>query len=330
MNKKIKIITCYFGTLPEWMDIWLMSCGYNEEFDFLVVSDNSIANLPKNVSAVQMSLEDFREKISKAIGFEVALKNPYKICDYRPAFGIIFSEYLEGYDFWGHCDTDLIFGDLSRFITDDILDQYKRVGKYGHLILYKNEDFINNLYQKDGATFPYQKVFTDESHYGFDEATGINLIFKEQGIEYYEKLQIADSYWLLDRISRKGDSEFDEFYCFVDGHIFRVFDDNNTLKQEEFAYLHFQKKKPKKVADLISYEDGFYIKKDSLVPREKAEFTLEEVKRESEFQGTAHDKSVVKKNQMRRINDFLFKKNLSQKKIQLLKGYRYAHSERKK
>ena len=30
--------------------------------------------------------------------------------DLRPAYGVLFEEYLDGYDFWGHCDLDVLFG----------------------------------------------------------------------------------------------------------------------------------------------------------------------------------------------------------------------------
>jgi hypothetical protein len=36
------------------------------------------------------------------------IRNPYKICDWKPFYGHIFREYLVAYDFWGHCDMDII------------------------------------------------------------------------------------------------------------------------------------------------------------------------------------------------------------------------------
>ena len=39
-------------------------------------------------------------------------------------FGHIFSDYLVGYDFWGYGDIDLIYGNISKFITRDMLEQF--------------------------------------------------------------------------------------------------------------------------------------------------------------------------------------------------------------
>ena len=52
---------------------------------------------------------------SRKLGFEVYLERPYKCCDLKPAYGVIFEEYLTAYSYWGHCDFDLIFGDLQYF-----------------------------------------------------------------------------------------------------------------------------------------------------------------------------------------------------------------------
>lgn len=43
----------------------------------------------------------------------------------------MFQEYIKDYDFWGHCDADLIFGDIRKFVTDDILNKYDRLGVDG-------------------------------------------------------------------------------------------------------------------------------------------------------------------------------------------------------
>ena len=43
---------------------------------------------------------------------QVTLDRPYKLCDFKPAYGFIFGEYLKEYDYWGHCDIDIVWGDL--------------------------------------------------------------------------------------------------------------------------------------------------------------------------------------------------------------------------
>ena len=53
----------------------------------------------------------------------------------QAADGVIFTEDLEGFDFWGYCDMNMIFGDIRKFITRDVLLAYKKVLIHGHLSL---------------------------------------------------------------------------------------------------------------------------------------------------------------------------------------------------
>ena len=65
------------------------------------------------------------------------LTNAYKIVDYKPLYGCIFHEYLKDYSHWGYCDSDVIFGDLSKYLTDERLNTYDRIYQHGHLCIYK-------------------------------------------------------------------------------------------------------------------------------------------------------------------------------------------------
>ena len=65
-------------------------------------------------------------------------------------YGEIFEDYLLGYDFWGMCDMDMIFGDLSRFITTDILEKHDKIYQLGHLTLYRNNKEVNGRFRLDG------------------------------------------------------------------------------------------------------------------------------------------------------------------------------------
>ena len=43
-------IICWFGVLPEYFPAWAKSCEYNQDFNFLIFTDNEIKyKLPKNV-----------------------------------------------------------------------------------------------------------------------------------------------------------------------------------------------------------------------------------------------------------------------------------------
>eukprot|EP00603_Paraphysomonas_imperforata_P014044 CAMPEP_0114480154 /NCGR_PEP_ID=MMETSP0104-20121206/16977_1 /TAXON_ID=37642 ORGANISM="Paraphysomonas imperforata, Strain PA2" /NCGR_SAMPLE_ID=MMETSP0104 /ASSEMBLY_ACC=CAM_ASM_000202 /LENGTH=197 /DNA_ID=CAMNT_0001655613 /DNA_START=1 /DNA_END=590 /DNA_ORIENTATION=+ len=66
-----------------------------------------------NYSAVvtlarKLGLFDFRLKAS----------TPYKLCDFRPLFGVMYPELLEGFSHWGWTSVDLIMGDVMGKIQE--------------------------------------------------------------------------------------------------------------------------------------------------------------------------------------------------------------------
>lgn len=172
--KKIALILPYFGKFKNYFPLFLESCKYNSSIDFFVFSD-SIEGLriPSNVFVMKCSFEEFSDKVQEKFNFKISLASPYKLCDYKPAFGEILSKELKGYDYWGHCDCDLIFGDLRKFVNDEILEQYDKIFTRGHLTIYKNIPEINSFYrsQKD-----YKTAYQTPVNLSFDEWPGISRI----------------------------------------------------------------------------------------------------------------------------------------------------------
>lgn len=193
--KKICIVILYFGKWPKWFDIYLESCRYNPTINWLFFTDcGKPENTPDNVIFIEGTLGDFSKLASKKIGFKIDIKNGYKGCDFKPAFGVIFEDYLKGYDFWGCGDIDLIYGNIRRFMTDDILGKYDVISTYkefiaAHFILFRNTRIINRLYEEGD----YKKVFQGSRYYNFDEANFIfnkpisNKQFKKESLTHITK-----------------------------------------------------------------------------------------------------------------------------------------------
>ena len=38
------------------------------------------------------------------------------MAEYKPAFGVVFEDFLTGYSHWGYCDLDMVLGNLPLFI----------------------------------------------------------------------------------------------------------------------------------------------------------------------------------------------------------------------
>ena len=134
--KKVCFIIPYFGKLPNYFQLFLNSCKYNNKFNWLIFTDdNGIYEFPDNVKKINMTFEECKKIIQNKFDFEICLPTPKKLCDYKPAYGWIFSEYLSEYKFWGYCDLDVIFGDISSFINEEMLDEYDKLYNLGHLTI---------------------------------------------------------------------------------------------------------------------------------------------------------------------------------------------------
>jgi hypothetical protein len=172
---KIILITCWYGEYPWYLPYYLHSCSYNSNIDFVIITDNTdeIPNLPKNVKIIFKILPDIISATSEKLNFKINIDYPYKLCDFKPAYGFIFPELIKGYDFWGHCDLDIIYGDIRSFFTSELLENYDYLSvrhdyTTGCFGLYRNIDFMNNFFQKSKD---YKKIFSDSKHYCFDECS---------------------------------------------------------------------------------------------------------------------------------------------------------------
>ncbi len=130
-ESSICLVVLYFGKLPNYFNLWLTSCKYNKTINFLLfIDDETKYDYPDNVKVIYTTFENIKNQIQSKFDFNISLKKPYKLCDYKPAYGYIFNEYLEKYDFWGHCDLDVIFGNLRKFLSEEILMQNDKIYRH--------------------------------------------------------------------------------------------------------------------------------------------------------------------------------------------------------
>lgn len=191
--KKILYIIPYFGKLPTLFPLWLESCRYNPTINWIIFTDDkTVYDYPNNVEVIYTTFQKIKKRVQELFDFPIALETPYKLCDYKVAYGDIFSNYIDGYDFWGYCDIDLLWGDIRSFLTDDILKKYQKIGWLGHSSLYRNNNLMNKLYRCTyGGASLYKDIFQSNSICFFDEK-GINLICKEHNVSIYDNVIFAD------------------------------------------------------------------------------------------------------------------------------------------
>ena len=168
--KSIIIIIPYFGKLPKMFHIWKASALANATIDFLIITDDESVTTEKNIKILHSSFKECKRQIQSVLGFDISLDSPYKLCDYRPTYGCVFSSYTKKYDFWGFGDMDLVYGNIRYFLTDDILNSYWVISGWGHFTLYKNNNYCNNFFKTRIKGFQYYKdVFTNSKNCVFDE-----------------------------------------------------------------------------------------------------------------------------------------------------------------
>ena len=155
-DSKIALVIVWFGPLPFWISAFLLSCRYNPKVEWLIFSDAPRpSGLPDNVKFLPMDLKMFNCRASEALGFNVQVTSAfaYKMCDLKIMYGRIFAPELQEFGFWGCCDMDIAWGDIRRFITDDILANYdvitSRIGRIsGHFCLFRNHSEWTNLFRR--------------------------------------------------------------------------------------------------------------------------------------------------------------------------------------
>ena len=293
--EKIAVLSVYYGTLPAYYRLWLRSCEYNPTIDFYLVTDISVGNLPKNVKIIPLSFQEFHILTEKKLGISVSMDAPYKICDYRPMFGQIFSDYLEEYDYWANCDMDMIYGDLRAYFNKYKLKEYDRFLHLGHLSLYRNTAECNQFYKLPGSKCgSWKEVVSTSKNCLFDEWSGIYGIFHENNLPMFEERIFADISMIYSRFRLAlDDVNYDQqVFYWENGHVYRTYWMNGEQKTEEFIYIHFKKRKFNKEPFDATSVTAFFIGPNGCT--EKTEIVRrEDVDRINPFNGVEYEKKEL-------------------------------------
>ena len=171
-TRRVIVICVYFGKWPPWFPAFLLSCAKNTAISWLFFTDCPIPNTQfENVRFAQIDLQRLHQRASQKLGFQVE-KDFYGLCDLRSIYGVLFEEYLAGFDFWGHCDLDVIWGDILEFLPDSILDNYEIISTRkqalaGHLTFWRNTPEMRSLFCQVPQ---YETLLRNRKNVGLDEA----------------------------------------------------------------------------------------------------------------------------------------------------------------
>jgi hypothetical protein len=268
------IFAVYFGRLPTYFDVFLRSVELNAEVDFLLVTDQPIALTPANLKVEKMNLDQFRKIASEALGMPVVIPRPYKVCDFRPAFGHIFEKYIQGYSHWGHCDLDVIFGNILGIIPREAFTSYSKILIRGNFAIYRNTPAANAWYRTVLPGVDYRRVFSTPNPFHFDESAGILRILRHLDVSIWNEECIFNIEWEQFRMRAVGSAPGYHSYVWRDGRIFEYSHASGSeVEVREALLIHLMKRQmaaPKfdvrNANQIVIGPDGFHLFDEPAVP----------------------------------------------------------------
>lgn len=251
MNSSILLIIPYFGKFHNYFHLWLQSCKYNPTINWLLLTDDDTPyDYPSNVKVVFTDFSAVVKQFQECYDFPIILNKPYQLCEFKVAYGEVFSRYTKGYEFWGHCDIDVIWGNLRKHLNENILKSFSKISWRGHLTLYKNTGHINKLYRTpiEGVEF-YKYAFSNPTGFPLaPDERAINFLYETEGEEIFKELMFADlkirsfNFSLLHFPENENYKNNQQIFFWENGSLFRLFISNDKVFREDFAYIHFLKR----------------------------------------------------------------------------------------
>lgn len=256
--KKCVFILPYFGKFNDYFSLFLKSCGANLNYDWLIFTDDHRTfNYPENVKVIYISFSDFSGYFKQKIGSFVSLEKPYKLCDFKPTYGYVLSDYISEYDYWGHCDCDVLFGNLDKLLSPLLEDDYDKLFAAGHLTIYKNNVENNQRFMESFKGKPlYKEFLSTEDICWFDEdwkEENIHGIFLQLDAKVYSEsmaLNPSGKYTFfrqrvydptkrvyMDEAYKKA------LYVWTQSGVYRYIGVGKRLVKEEYLYVHLQHRK---------------------------------------------------------------------------------------
>ncbi len=248
----------YFGEFNAYFPLFLRSCAANDLFEWVLFTDNDADyDYPPNIRIIKTTLEAVRALAERELGTPVCLKTPHKLCDLKPAYGLLFEEYLQGCEYWGYCDCDLIFGNLDKLLSPLMDEGYDKIFAAGHLTLYRCSEANNRRFMKPfRGKLLYKEAFASEKNYRFDEDYGesnVHALFIEDGARVFAddlsmNASIASAALTRDYYDPEKRAFVKEPYrkarfYWNDGDILSARWSDGAVCYDEYAYAHLQHRK---------------------------------------------------------------------------------------
>jgi hypothetical protein len=205
----IVILIPYFGQWPFWINIFIASCKANPTIHWRIYTDcGGVSDCPDNVQLIAMSFAEYCQLTANKLGITFHPENAYKLCDIKPALGLIHEEDIQNYDFWAFGDIDMVYGNLRSYFTEERLARKDLIATHarrisGHLCLLRNTDDMRHAFKK---VTNWQALLMKSNHVAFDEKPFSKVFLRHKNSPVWVRWVAA----LLDPWLKRA--EFNEAY----------------------------------------------------------------------------------------------------------------------
>ena len=194
-----KLLICpYFGDFPPWMGQFIENAKEIKKYGYDILIDTD--------------LQGFKKRVKRVLDIDcpVVWGEP-KVWDYRACLGVLYKDEIADYDFYGHCDFDMVFGNLNTFFPDEFykgLDIHSNHHSYmcGCFSLYRNRAEVREVFK----TVPnWKQYLTERQPNGWVEqafSRGVEL----SGLNYKYTYEQGDPYQLNPNLELKDGALFQD------------------------------------------------------------------------------------------------------------------------
>jgi hypothetical protein len=219
------------------MNFFIESCKRNPDVRWRFYTDCAQPeNRADNVDFVPISFEDYKAVARARIGTTFDPVQPYKVCDLRPALGLIHEPDIAGYPFFGYGDIDVIYGDISRFYGERQFADVDVVSTHtnrlsGHFAVLRNKADIRHAFERI-PDYRMRLEAPDYSH--VDEIPFAEVFWKS--IAERSLFRERNSTILSKRGWHDGTMNYPQRWFWRNGRL-----TNDRDGDREFLYLHFMR-----------------------------------------------------------------------------------------
>ena len=258
-SPSLRLVVAHYGPRPPYLHLVLRSMACNPDVHWLMLTDRPLPGAPPNLEVRLCAFDDLARRIQGHFDFEISLERPYKLCDFRPAFGEIFSEELAGYDFWGHCDLDVVFGRIRRYLPPRAFDADKILFQ-GNFALYRNTAQAADWFRHEVGEVSYRKALTTPEAMHFDEWAGIYYIVEDLGVPVWNEPVIFDlSFHMYRTRDETAEGRDPRRYAWEDGEVCEYRLEGGRVARRTALLVHLQKRTMRPPGRGVLDSDRFWI-----------------------------------------------------------------------